>query len=63
MYASFSVIPAKAGIHCFIIDAVDSCLRRNDKQLGKLAYCVNKQRDFLIREIRVIRFNQWFKTE
>jgi hypothetical protein len=35
--ATFSVIPAKAGIRCFITDALDSCFCTNDRELEKAA--------------------------
>ena len=31
-FSQLPVIPAKAGICCFIMDAVDSCFRRNDRE-------------------------------
>jgi hypothetical protein len=43
---NFSVIPAKAGIHCFIMDASDSCFHRNDRELEEVAHGV-KLENFL----------------
>jgi hypothetical protein len=37
----FSVIPAKAGICCIPDETVDSCFRRNDRELKKAAHGVN----------------------